>query len=266
LGGIYLDGLADPIGTACANLEHGCGYVDSTGTHPTAPILGTRELMKELYGIVKSIPGPTCIAAHTSSSILLPCLSFADVYLDGEHLNRFPEDSLYTLASFRAEMMGHPFGIPAVYLDYRGNGKIERQKSIMYSLLHNMVPFRIFDAADVLKACDEFGASQATWIPYWRQGKPVTTTEPNCRISTYLKPGRGALCIIANVGKSKTKADVTIDCESTGLRQPLTVKNITENTLLKLDTNTVTILVEPGSAVLVQIQQANQNYERSLEK
>ncbi|MGB9619631.1 MAG: glycoside hydrolase domain-containing protein, partial [Armatimonadota bacterium] len=129
LRGFYLDGSGTP--QICSNLEHGCGYKLGQETKGTLPILATRDLMKQLYLTTRAAGGRSFILAHTSSTIVLPCLSFADAYLDGEHICGYPEidqplnvynNPTYTLSGFRAEMMGHQFGIPAFYLKYPKQG------------------------------------------------------------------------------------------------------------------------------------------------
>jgi len=204
--GLYLDGTTMP--SSCANQTHGCGYRTADGTvRETFPIFAVRTMMERLYGIVTARGG--IITAHQSSCCLTPTLQYCHTYWDGEHIGgafKPGEDGGFPLDVFRAEFMGHNFGIPAEFLSYS-------PQSLAFTLLHN-VPVRpgkgeLLDVvASVWKAFGAFGTSRATWFPYWRNAHLVKADSSNVHVSAYARGGR-LLLVVANLAKD-TSADARI--------------------------------------------------------
>ena len=207
--GLYMDGLTCPL--PCNNTKHGCGYIGKDGKlQCTMPIWRTRELIKSLYRMVKDRIAPGSLVAHTSGSVLLPALSFADFYQDGEHMlayrlgsEHFPE------AAFRAEMAGHNFGIPAAHQPnppiWLKNMDGERHRAITFCLLYDVLWFwHPEHQLDIWKAWDSFGMKHADYVPFWKTNELVSITkaESDVRVSAYLDKGRGALFVIGNLGMS----------------------------------------------------------------
>ncbi|MHB9037755.1 MAG: glycoside hydrolase domain-containing protein [Armatimonadota bacterium] len=248
LGGIYLDGTA--CLQKCFSATHGCAYTDTTGSHGTAPILAARELMKQLYMMSRSVNWRTYLVAHTSSSVMLPVLSFADAYVDGEHLNRVPDGVNYTIEAYRAEMMGHQYGIPAFHLMYWSNYSDETRESA-YALLHDMSPRSERFSPNFWKAYGDFGAFSAQWIPYWESQCPITTGA-DLKISAYVKPGKGALAVVANLTYSSITAALHIDRAALGLGADFRVRNAYSGTVLSVDSDTASVTVGPGSYSVIQ--------------
>ncbi|HOS95812.1 MAG TPA: hypothetical protein PLQ54_21065, partial [Armatimonadota bacterium] len=134
--GIYSDGLAYP--TECANTLHGCGYIGEDGkVHPTFSLFAMRDAVKRFAKILEDQGKPTLFVCHTSGSVTLPTLSFCDAYLDGEHLTGQARPFRVPLDSFRAEFMGHNFGIPAYFLVYDWNQGMTTPEGLAISLLHD---------------------------------------------------------------------------------------------------------------------------------
>jgi hypothetical protein len=250
VAGIYLDGAGTP--QQCLNREHGCGYEDEKGVHPTLPILPTRELMKQIYLISRSVGKRTYVIAHTSSSINLPCLSFADAYLEGEHVNRYPEDSNYTLAGFRAEMMGHPYGIPAFYLKY-SDDPIDQRRCSTYALAHDMMPVELKHAALAWKAYNDFGTSCSKWFPYWTSPQPIFSDNADIKINTRVRPGIGALCTVANLSHTHISTMLHIDNNALGLHGNIRLFDLESGASLTLTPKGIPIELEPGSFSIIRI-------------
>lgn len=250
LDGIYLDGTAYP--GFCANTSHGCGYVDSTGIHATVPILKTRELMKQLYLLCRATGRPTCITAHISGLICLPALSFANVYLDGEHIAReWPESATYDLAGFRAEELGRQFGIPSVYLTMISDGG---DRNSTYAAVHGMSHININETgARFWKATEDFGTADAQWIPFWEGGKPITT-DSDLKISTYVKKPAGALSVIGNLTYAPITARMRIDRTALGLDTSPIVKDLATDAVLPAADGIFTVTIEPGKYALVRVE------------
>jgi hypothetical protein len=254
--GFYLDGSGTP--QICANTEHGCGYRVGQKVKGTLPILATRELMKKLYLLTRSSSGRNWILAHTSSTILLPCLSFADAYLDGEHICGYPETNshlntynnpTYTIESFRAQMIGHQFGIPAFYLKYpkKGFEAEDVRRCSAYALVHGMSPISLDHAPVFWKAYADFGGSEARWIPYWQDGSPVKCDNKDVKLSSYIRCGRGVLTVIANLTYAPLSATISLNSSQVDLKGEVVVRDVAKNQTLLLNDGRVKIELDPGS-------------------
>lgn len=267
LGGFYLDGSGTP--QVCANTEHGCGYSDGSNVKGTLPILATRELMKALYSITRSVPRRGWILAHTSSTIVLPCLSFADAYLEGEHICGYPEidqplntynNPAYTLEGFRAQMMGHQFGIPAFYLKYpkQGAEAADARRCSAYALPHGMSPISLDHAPLFWKAYADFGAADSEWIPYWRNGSPLNVDTSDIKLSCYVRRGRGVLAVAANLTRRKIDALLTLDRRAAGLTGELEIRDLAGDTVRRLDADSARVELEPGSYALIAFEKCGE--------
>ncbi|MCX8052686.1 MAG: DUF6067 family protein [Armatimonadetes bacterium] len=258
IDGLYLDGISGPL--PCTNTKHGCGYVGKDGNvHPTMPIWRTRDLMKGLYRLVKQNKRGI-IVSHTSSSILLPALSFADLYIDGEHLlghlklgtPEYPEDLL------RAEMSGHNFGIPATQLPIRDSDVEVSERARTLSLLYDALwMWNPYHQADIWRAYDSFGAAGSKWIPYWKTGILISYGDlPDLKISAYLYEKRGALFVVANLGGEAATAKLTIKRKGVGLAPevPLRAYDASSKDEIAMSGDEMTITVQPNRFRLVAVE------------
>jgi len=262
-GGIYIDGLCTPL--PCTNTLHGCGYQGKDGkVHPTMAIWRTRNAMKSLYRLVKEQPNPGILFSHTSSSVLLPVLSFSDFYVDGEHLlsmmklgtSDYPEDI------FRAEMYGHNFGIPATQLPIYGN-RNEKERARTLALLYDvMMVFHPEHQIDIWRAFDSFGMVGVQWVPYWKTESMITSSNTDdIKISAYLKRKLGALFVVANLGQKEVTTTLTV--KRAGLGIPANVKlRARDESARALDHplagDSLTITVKPGTFRMISFQVAKQ--------
>ncbi len=258
-GGIYTDGLSCPL--PCVNTRHGCGYRGKDGTiHPTMAIWRTRELMKGLYRLVKDQAKPGILFCHTSASVLLPALSFADFYVDGEHLlsmmklgtPEYPEDV------FRAEMHGHNFGIPATQLPISGNA-VERERARSLAILYDvMMIWHPEHQSDIWKAFGSFGMTGAVWVPYWKTQELIhSSNTENIKISAYLVKGHRALFIVANLGSSRVTTALSFHRRGMGIteRNPLRCQDELHPELaMPLVGGEVSLSVESGTFRIVSVR------------
>lgn len=214
IDGVYLDGTTMP--SPCANASHGCGYRKADGSvQETYPIFAVRTLMERLHAIVKSRSG--VITAHQSSCCLTPTLQYCDTYWDGEHIGgafKHGDDGKFPLEVFRAEFMGHNFGIPAEFLSHSPS-------SLAFTLLHD-VPIRpgkgvLLDAmTSVWKAFKKFGTSGATWHPYWRNEDLVVSDNPNVYVSAYVR-GKRLMLVVSNLSKD-TRIEANLSLKPKGAK------------------------------------------------
>ncbi|GAF69446.1 unnamed protein product, partial [marine sediment metagenome] len=117
----------------CASRTHGCGREDESGMiQRTYELLGTRELQKRFYVMVKNELGGKLIANHQSGDVQMSQLAFADMMVTGEHLTNIAgimkDKSYYNVLSpenLRAEYAAQPWGLPMVFLPEIGQGRIQ---------------------------------------------------------------------------------------------------------------------------------------------
>ncbi len=70
----------------CSNPEHGCGYLDYKGEWAgQGNVFAMREMMKQIYFVFHQLNGVAPeIMFHCSSQMVIPAMSFIDIYWDGE--------------------------------------------------------------------------------------------------------------------------------------------------------------------------------------
>jgi hypothetical protein len=217
--GFYFDGALPQV---CKNTAHGHGWTDSQGNvQTTYPMLAYREFYKRLAVECSKRGRPYLIWAHCSNCLEMPTLSLCDMTWDGEQFSTAATEArdygkLFTLAYFRAEFLGQPFGLPAQWLVEFFNkpgrepiGEKEADTVLLFALVHGVGdntlasnnPARDY-VLKVLDAQDAFGVREADaqFLPYWRNAD-VVTLEPrddNLACSIWSRPGR-ALVIIARI-------------------------------------------------------------------
>ncbi|NCO33780.1 MAG: hypothetical protein AUJ92_10250 [Armatimonadetes bacterium CG2_30_59_28] len=113
LGALYLDQPLFP----CSNAHHGCGYVDYKGEWtPRAPIFAMREMIKRIYRLFYDAHGKTFIRWHCSNQIIVPAMSFVDIFWDGENYGSGPHkvsefySKILSADRLQAEHTGLQFG------------------------------------------------------------------------------------------------------------------------------------------------------------
>ena len=233
LDGIYLDGTEYPFG--CCNTEHGCGHVKPDGSiAQTYPIFGVRSAMRRLYHAVRSRKPNGQLNVHNSTCMTMPTLGWATSYWDGEQFQNTGKGTdvgqLLPLDAFRAEFMGHQWGVPAEFL-YAGNAYTFEQ-SWSFALLHDIpvrpLPHFYADEPDqteehlaltsaIWNIMDTFGRKQAQWLPYWRNKDLVQTSPENVHTSLYRHPQNGILAVVSNQSGKACTLNLSFNLKRLGL-------------------------------------------------
>lgn len=208
--GIYSDGLSYPA--ECSNELHGCGYIGEDGQrHPTFSLFACREAMKRFAHILEQQGKPTLFVCHTSGAITLPTLAFADAYLDGEHLCGQPRPFRVPLDAFRAEFMGHNFGIPAYFLVYDWLRGMTTEEGLALSLLHDTeLPWSYEAMAAVYRAWDDFGVDEARFEGYWQERPWLRSAPPGVEVSAYVKPDGEMMLVAVNVTEAPVRGTLAL--------------------------------------------------------
>ena len=232
--GIYLD---ESFPRADLGPQNGMGYVDHLGRRqPTYALYATRDFYKRLaYLFQEYADGPPALIAHSSARWAVPYLSFADVMLDGEHLEPRindwpgPDDPSYMelvpLDEWQAQFMGKQFGLVPVLLpqlkdtvDRRFPGirvRTEPTRDMLaMALLHDMHVWAIWSNPQVISrayaALSDFntGADDVTYHPYWEIDSGDWIEGEGVLVSYYRRPG-SLLAVIVNT--KPAAQDVTLD-------------------------------------------------------
>jgi hypothetical protein len=231
IGGIYLD-IAEP--TKSRNFRHGAGWQDESGVwHPTGDIFAERECLKRLYHVFLQQGRRMLIILHQSGHVSPPTMAFADIYCTGEQLSSVLRQDYFDIVPldfYRAACMGRQWGIVTAFLPMWGvnpHSKAENKaEEIRHALntialvsLHDCQPWNsYFDNATVDKwwlAQDEFGITDAEFVPYWDNGKLVEGLPETIKVSAYVRPG-GAFVTVTNVAKDDQTIALRLRPEALG--------------------------------------------------
>ncbi len=225
--GIYSDGLSYP--SECANALHGCGYVGEDGTRrPTCSIFPIRDAMKRFRRILDDQGRETLFVVHTSGSITLPTLSLADVYLDAEHLTAQARPFRLSLDTFRAEFMGHNFGVPAYFLVYDWNQGMTTPEGMAVSLLHDTeLPWSYEAMAPVREAWADLGVATTQFLPYWRASEWLAEAPAGVRASAWVRADGQALLVAANLGEQPSRGVLRLHRQISAAREVLGRREVT---------------------------------------
>ena len=258
IDGVYLDGTAYPW--ACDNVHHGCGYVDAKGQRrPTYPIFAVRQMMRRIYAIVKSRRPDGQVNVHNSTMMVIPTLAWATSTWDGEQfgsMERGPRfDEVIPLDAFRAEFMGHQWGVPAEFLCY--DRPYTYREALAFTLLHDVLvrPGRIGVASGLWHAMDEFGRSEANWLPYWENQDYVTCAPAQVKASLYSRGSAGVLLVVSNLSDEQREASVSLQVAKLQLPAAnLTAVDAMNSQPLELAQGKLKLILGPMEWRLVRVQ------------
>ena len=228
IDGVYLDGMEFPAG--CINTLHGCGSMRSDGSVAKSyPIFGVRSAMRRIHNAVKAVNPEGQINAHNSTCMVMPTLGFATSYWDGEQFQdvRGTENAATQLPldAFRTEFMGRQWGVPAEFLCYGQGFTFEQAWAI--TLIHD-VPVRPLNrdgleeldlASRIWRLMDDFGRSQAEWLPYWKNAEYIRADSPGIYVSLYRHPANGVLAVVSNLNRERASFALTVNWELLGSDQ-----------------------------------------------
>ncbi len=262
MDGVYLDGTANPWG--CANLGHGCGYIGRDGkVHPTYTFFETREMMKRIYTIVKSRKPYGQVNVHQSTCMTIPSVGWATSYWDGEQfgsIEKGPDAQPLTvlpLDAFRAEFMGHNWGVPAELLCY--GRPYTYPEALAISLPHDVLvrPNDIELASKLWKAAEAFGRREAQWIPYWANQDFVRVNDSDVKCSLYSRGSKGLLMVVSNLGREPVEARLRLDRRLLELPAALQGRDVVNNDEpVECENGRLTLTLQPLEFRMIRIDPA----------
>ncbi len=255
--GCYTDGNGHAY--PCKNTHHGCGYYDEEGIlRPTWPVLATRAYLERMYKIIHANNPDGYLVNHVSYNIIIPVMSFTDIYYTGEH------EHYEDLVKNRVRWTGKQWGIWPITLG--GDAHIYETMHWTYGLLHGVSiwpqgPTGRNDTqrktVNLWKAYDAFGYRDAEFIRYFEAEKTGLALADNdqVKVSLYRKQGEGALLIVGNlVPDEVVTSNVTIDRQALGLAGPVKARNALTGRALPVNGDTIEVRLRPASFVLVVLE------------
>lgn len=204
------------------------------------PILALRELVRNIYGMVKAKSKRNLVIIHMSAHDLMPVISYSDVILDGEDIASRPWTcktywKMLNIDEFRGEIYGRQWGPAPMFLSTLGykkgclDGYAPSEYVLAYALVHGNLLWGQFEddiLSRIYRIYDGFGIDRATFVPYWDSGKYVHTTAnkasgPVIKTSLYLagEPSR-CLLVVSNLSPRQENVDVRLDLKKLGISKP----------------------------------------------
>lgn len=259
IDGVYLDSSASSH--LCANIHHGCGYVDEKGNlHGTYPVFATREFHKRIYYLFHGeVKKGGLLYAHNSHFPFMAIESFVDVHHCGE-------GSQLTRDAAIPRFYGYPFGLPVsftrwnspVYPETRMNSwrfvlqvdsqikahpsyAIDRKKfpdaGKKTSNVDRNTLLQKGYAKDgealwpVWQAYKTFPWEGSQWHPAWRIGSLATTGDDDLWVCMHLNPGKAALITVSSFKEQDANCKVKLDWKAMGFQPDKVI--VTDKMLFK---------------------------------
>ncbi len=208
-------------------------------------------MMQRIYTIVKSRKPDGLVNLHQSTCMTTPSIGFATSYWDGEQFGSMSSGDplkILPLDAFRAEFMGHQWGIPAELLCYERPYTYSQAMAI--SLPHDVLVRgrpgpNLRMEARLWDAMDAFGRHQAEWLPYWRNADFISTNTDDCKVSIYSRGQRGAMLIMSNLGPRQRVMKARLQLNKLGLPDNLTAENVMTGEATPINSGEVAFDMEP---------------------
>jgi glycosyl hydrolase family 123/concanavalin A-like lectin/glucanase superfamily protein len=220
----------------CRNRAHGCGWLDDDGVlRDTYNVLGTRDLAKRMYIMVKDYDPEALIIRHMSAIQITPVNGFADMTVDGElYMGDVGKEESYfnvfTPDMFRASFLSRQFTKPNLFIPqferaFKNHnkaklatfkaGKLKNQKQKLrhfkgYFLVHDAKLYPIFGIKmdDFWALEDEFGIDDNTpFYGYWQKNKPFELLNPGSdreMVSAYVNNDKIMFILMNDTDSAKT--------------------------------------------------------------
>jgi hypothetical protein len=240
IDGVYLDSSVDPL--PCANLHHGCGYLDQNGRiHATYPVFATREFHKRIYYLFHGeIKRGGLVYAHNSHYPFAAVESFVDVHHCGEGSTL---DAEWIIPKF----YGYPFGIPVSFTRWNSPTGSETRMNAWRFVLQvdstikahpsfiiseNILPGYIglkrewyankdYDnngeaVWQIWNAYKKFPWERSRWIPNWKIKEFVEVNTSDNWVCMHLNPGIAALLTVSSFTQHDSSCRLSFNWKEMG--------------------------------------------------
>jgi len=217
--GLYCDVSRPPF---CANRHHGCGYLDQDGNwQPEVQLLATRELHKRLWIMLHEDFEDKLISHDVSGHLFMVTQSFSDIICDGENFTGMLKDDYYELLpldKFRAEFMGHQWGVPSAFLPEFLRAQLTKEGKELYEsaaklpqvrhlagmiFLHDSMPSPAYSDLTpyhtIWATQNELGwGDEVEFLPYWGNGEYLKPMGENLVASIFRRGDRALVVLLDN--------------------------------------------------------------------
>lgn len=223
----------------CMNHHHGCGFINERGQwEPEVQMLAARELHKRMWVLAHEQLGVQ-ISHHMSGDVYTVQQSFSDMLIDGENLTSMLQDNYYDLIpldKFRAEFMGHQWGLPSFFLPEFSRAQLTPEGKELYDspeklpevrhlagmiFLHDsqvwpaysdLTPYQtIWAAQDALGWGDE-----VDFLPYWDNARYLQPMSDEL-VASIFRNGDRALVVLFNNTDEPQQAALRFDLAALGV-------------------------------------------------
>ena len=237
--GVYYD-VSRPA--FCMNAHHGCGFINERGERePEYQLLGTRELQKRMWVIMHEQLDRECMVTHhMSGDIRTATQSFSDAIIDGENFTGMLKDNYYELLpldKFRAEFMGHQWGLTSIFLPEFSRAQLTPEGKELYEspeklpevrhlagmiFLHDSIPWPAFSDltpyGTIWAAQDELGwGDEVEFLPYWNNADVLAPMGEELVASIFRNNGRLLIVLFNNTDEAQ-QAPIKLDLAKLGVQ------------------------------------------------
>ena len=218
VNGAYLDGTQ---GSGPTN--NPVAYYEPNGQPgQTRTIFASRDFMKRWYKACKAIDPNFFFFGHlTGGEGYAPTIGFLSMGSTGETIGNLPQGTVLPWNYLRAALTGRQLGvITEFYKTYN-----YQEGYVMPLMLLHGGTVTANSWSDVLvqycegptwDAWESFGISDANWVPYWKVGSEITSTNPDVKVSYHTKP-QNILLVAATNRYDKPASTITIDLPALGI-------------------------------------------------
>ena len=261
MDGMYMD---NSYPQACADLQHeNCGYLREDGNlQAQFHLFETRDLIKRVAVLAHQLklPAPHW-SIHMTSTMLVPCFSFGELYIDGEwdyeHKNFFDVFGQPYLEGFGIGAWGGNQG----WLSKVNSQEIKPTRAYLAAMnLYDIWKWPAYCnfavAAKFMNLDKSFGvtAPDCRFVGYWQEdGRAVSGLPVAVKSSYYVRPGKGALIYVSNFNPKKQDVNCRLDFKKWDLGECKVVDAETEQEI-PLTSGTLPLAVEGHDFRLIRVE------------
>lgn len=276
--GVYMD---DCWAVPMTTLGSGVAYALPDGhIQPGYQFRAYRERFKRIRQIFYDRGLAPHMCVHMTDKMLIPYMSFFDVYLDGEDLYSKPPSQADFIDHWPLDRMrfnnNRKWGLVPAWCGWAG-GNVNRKAYAAWSYrqqrayeanmwLHDIVPCDIWSCpSDV-----EFLQPDTVTVPYWEPAGLATHEHRDLKITAWKRPGK-CMVMLVNVGSERLEAAVKLDRKAMGLGEgapdDLKIEQADPDLLRYFKEDPTTVKAPNASEAIIQIDGPSKDVEEfSLEE
>jgi hypothetical protein len=217
--GAYLDGTFGPGLSSNPNFDH--AYIVGNESRPTRTIVASRDFMKRWYKAAKDIDPNFFFLGHLSvGAYFMPTAAYLDFCMGGEQLSYLGPTGELPWGLMRADQTGRQYGL---IREFFTTVNVTEPYVMALALVHGSNVWGRgcgdYVAAwqkPVWNTWDSFGVKDADWVPYWKNSVLVTSSNPDVKVSYYVKT-KQVLLVAATNKRVQPTATIMVNLPGLGL-------------------------------------------------